>query len=618
MKTSVVLRILLLVLLLVFFTNSMFSNGVEKTLVIRNASEPINLNKYTYTYSTKDTSSNVQSVINENFEYAPKGLKGINDNTIYWERFSFFNPTNNTLEYYIYFPYSIINRMVVYSVTTNGIEYIASLGMLYDRKDKVVESIGYPFLLKLKPGNTKVYIHIYHFNLALRTTSYLLTKNQLLESNAKSEGIIWLWKDFYLFATLIALILFVVTRLRIFGYYFILNIGVGLFFTAEMGEISKYFSSVPFNITANMKQTGVLIAFISLPLLLNQITPIAKLRPKLWRLLFYSTGVIAVSWLGCLIPYFLTNDFLLITTYLYNFYAPFFFLILIYFLYIAYKAKYKNAKFLFIGYTGYIIALFIYVILPNLGITAQNQAVYNTFIYGSFFETLMFMVVIGKETFNVFEQRSILLEEQKNHQAEIIRAIVKSQEKERNKVGRQLHDMIGANILVIKQQVDKSNRTLISIIDRTIESVRNLSHGLVTPLIKDDEFLNEINEICVLLSNLDIKIKSYFHNWQKIENVEVATHLYRIAQELLQNAVKHSGAQSVFIQFIINNEGELTLMYEDDGNGFDYEKEYSKGLGLINIDNRIQLINASIIYDTMYNRKGTTIIITVPLSSLEC
>ena len=70
----------------------------------------------------------------------------------------------------------------------------------------------------------------------------------------------------------------------------------------------------------------------------------------------------------------------------------------------------------------------------------------------------------------------------------------------------------------------------------------------------------------------------------------------------------------MFIQFIINSDGNLTLMYEDDGNGFDYKVALANnGLGLMNIDNRIKLIYGTIFYDTMKNRKGTTIIITVPL-----
>jgi len=488
------------------------------------------------------------------------------------------------------------------------------MGMLYSRKDKHIETIGYPFLLKLQPGKTNIYIYFKHFNLALRATAFLLTKKQLINSNIKTESNIWFWKGFFLFATLIALILFFSTKNRMFGYYFIMNFGIGLLFSGEIGEITRYLTSVPFNLTANFKQTGVLISFIALPLLLNEISPFAKLRPKLWKLMFYGTAILSISWLGCLIPYFLTNKFLLFTTYLCNFYGPIFLLLQMYFLYVALRHKLKNAKYRFIGYGVYILALFIYIILPNLGLLKHGIGIYNTFIFGSLFEILMFIFIISKETVSTFEQRNLLLKKQKDHQSEIIKAIVESQERERNKVGRELHDMIGANISVIKQQADKKNTLLLNTIQRTIDSVRNLSHNLVTPLIKGDEFVDEINDLCVLFSDIDIKIKSIFFNWTKIENTAVATHLYRIVQELLQNAVKHSAAKEVFIQFIINSDGNLTLMYEDDGNGFDYKVALANnGLGLMNIDNRIKLIYGTIFYDTMKNRKGTTIIITVPL-----
>ncbi len=197
------------------------------------------------------------------------------------------------------------------------------------------------------------------------------------------------------------------------------------------------------------------------------------------------------------------------------------------------------------------------------------------------------MGLLGKETLSVYKDRAVLFERQKDHQTEVIKAIAESQEVERNKVGRELHDMIGANISVIKQQVDKTNTSLVNIIDRTIESVRDLSHRLISPLIKDNDFIDEVNDLCVLFSDLDLKIKSQFHNWTKIENVEKATHIYRIIQELLQNAVKHSSAHNILIQFIVDKEGEITIMYEDDGIGFDYESAYNnKGPGLINIKNR--------------------------------
>lgn len=232
-------------------------------------------------------------------------------------------------------------------------------------------------------------------------------------------------------------------------------------------------------------------------------------------------------------------------------------------------------------------------------------------------EIFMFMLLLAKETFSVYDHRADLLEKQKVHQSEIIKAIVDSQEKERNRVGRELHDLIGANISVIKQQIDKRNSTLRSVVEQTIESVRNLSHGLVTPMIANDEFVDEVNELCFLFSDLGFKVKSHFHNWNKIDNSKVATHIYRILQELLQNAVKHSKAKEVLIQFIINKEGELTVMYEDDGIGFDYDEAYAnKCLGLININNRVTLIGAKLSFDTMKGSNGTTVIISIPKSVL--
>lgn len=612
------LRFLIIVFISLINANMIYSNSESsKSIIVNELTKPLNLDPYTYIYATQDTSTDVSTVLNKEFEYSPKGLNGINNNTVYWERFTIINNSDDSLQYYIYFPYSVINKLVAYSEFEGQIVLNTTAGMLYNKKDKVVKSIGFPIVLNLKPGETTVFVYIKHFNLSLRTTSFLLTKEELIESVHKTDSIIWFWKGFYLFAILITIIFYAVTRIRMFLYYFILNIGVGLFFSAEIGEISNFIALAPFNITANIKQTGVLLVYIMFPLLINQITPIARLKPMLWKTMFFFAGLVGLTTVVCYIPYFLTNDILLYTTYLFNLYAPFFFLVQMYFIFVAYKAKLKSAKILLIGYSIYTLAAFIYVILPNLGLLKQGLDIYNVFIYGSMVEIFMFMLLLAKETFSVYDHRADLLEKQKVHQSEIIKAIVDSQEKERNRVGRELHDLIGANISVIKQQIDKRNSTLRSVVEQTIESVRNLSHGLVTPMIANDEFVDEVNELCFLFSDLGFKVKSHFHNWNKIDNSKVATHIYRILQELLQNAVKHSRATEVLIQFIINKEEELTVMYEDDGIGFDYDEAYAnKGLGLININNRVTLIGAKLSFDTMKGSNGTTVIISIPKSVL--
>ena len=599
------------ILIALFSSVSLFSQ-TNKTIIINDSWEPLNLNEYTCIYSTSDTSADVNLVKNKKFIYTPTGLNvGVNDK-IRWERFILNNPTNKTKEYYIYFPYNHINKIIAYTFFNDTLQKTSRTGTYYNYNNKDIDSRGYPILVKLKPGNTQVYIYVNHLQLPLKGASYLLTEAQVRETNYKSEKAIWFWKGVFLFAMLITLALFITTKLKLFLYYFLLNLGVGIFFASEIGDFFIFFDTDTLNNIIDIKHFGNIIILFAFPLFINEITPIKNLLPKTWKVMFYGIFIIPILWLICLIPGVKETHFLYFTTQYFIFGSGIVFILQLYYAFVAYKHKSRNSLAVLIAYSFYVSAVFINVILPNLGLVENSIEAYNSFISGSIFEIVIFMGLIGKETLSIYNDRSKLLEKQKNHQTEIIRAIVESQEKERNKVGRELHDMIGANISVIKQQVDKNNTSLINIIKRTIDSVRNLSHGLVTPLIKDDEFVDEINELCSLSSNMDIKMQSYFHNWTKINNPEKATHLYRIVQELLQNAIKHSKAKSVLIQFIVNKEDELTIMYEDDGIGFDYKKAYNnKGLGLMNIENRIQLIDASIIYDTQQGGKGTTIIINL-------
>jgi len=590
-----------------------FSSNNEKVIIINDELGTLNLDEYTYHFSTKDSSLNIEQVLDNKFNYFPGGLNvGVNDK-IHWAKYNIENPTDEVKEYYIYFPYIIINKIDAFSIYNNTISHLKSTGAFYTNQKEEIVDRGYPILLKLKPGSTTIVIKIEHLYLPLKGISFLLKENDLRRSIKKSEGAIWFWRGVFLSALLITFVLFITIRAKSFLYYFLFNVGVLLFFGAEIGDFI-FFEPNTLNEMLNIKFLGNTIILIFFPLFINEITPIAQLRPKLWKIMFAVIFFLPVLLIICIIPAVKNSYMMFYTTYFYLAVSSLVFLLQLYFLFYAFINRVRNALIVLIAYSFYALAIFINVILPNLGIIENSLEIYNSFIYGSIFEIVIFMGLLGKETLSVYDKHSVLLEKQKEHQVEIIKAIVESQEKERNKVGRELHDMIGANISVIKQQSDKSNTSLISVIEKTIELVRNLSHGLVTPLIKDDEFVDEINELCILFSDSNIEIQSNFHNWTKIEDAKKATHLYRIVQELLQNAVKHSLAQDVLIQFIINREGELTLMYEDDGNGFDYKHAYqNKGLGLINIENRVKLIDATIIYDTMKNRKGTTVIINVPI-----
>ena len=166
---------------------------------------------------------------------------------------------------------------------------------------------------------------------------------------------------------------------------------------------------------------------------------------------------------------------------------------------------------------------------------------------------------------------------------------------------------------IIKQHVKKSNDALFSVVSESIEMVRNLSHSLVTPHIKKEEFKDELKELCHLFSGDSLKVQYFFYEWPSIENADITTHLYRIIQELLKNAIKHSQAKNVYLQFMSDGEQKISIIYEDDGIGFNHKKNTRKGLGLNNIKNRLELINGNMRFDTSKETKGTTIFIELEL-----
>ena len=147
-----------------------------------------------------------------------------------------------------------------------------------------------------------------------------------------------------------------------------------------------------------------------------------------------------------------------------------------------------------------------------------------------------------------------------------------------------------------------------SVLNETISTIRNLSHELVSPDIKSDTFREELDEMAVAYSSEELKMNVMYYDWPLLKDKEVMIHLYRIFQELLTNAYKHSRASEVYFQFMGGE--ELRVTYEDNGVGFDVEKKNS-GIGIKNIKYRVAAMNGSFIMDS-YPEAGTTICIELP------
>jgi signal transduction histidine kinase len=204
-------------------------------------------------------------------------------------------------------------------------------------------------------------------------------------------------------------------------------------------------------------------------------------------------------------------------------------------------------------------------------------------------------------------------------------SILEGQESERIRIAKDLHDGLGGLLTNVKahfgriqveikkvEELDVYNSAC-DMIDKAHEEVRRISHNLMPGDLRAGGLPMAISKIVSELSAHAVKIEldTLGFNGKRIdEKIELAS--YRIIQELLNNAIKHSGASNIMVQ-ISKFETELNMVVEDDGKGFNYHEVILRdGLGLKSIQSRVEQLNGTIDIDASPG-KGTSVSINLPL-----
>ena len=179
-----------------------------------------------------------------------------------------------------------------------------------------------------------------------------------------------------------------------------------------------------------------------------------------------------------------------------------------------------------------------------------------------------------------------------------VQAIFESEQTERIRIARDLHDSLGQKLSVLKMYLNNRENDAVktpALLDDTIQEVRNISHNLL-PEELNFGFLNAIKSDIEKMEHTGVfKITTTIED-APYENISLLTSLniVRIFRELLANMVKHSGASQVFITLnMVDNIFYLQL--KDNGIGINKNAiEQSKGIGWKNIFTRISMLKGSI------------------------
>jgi signal transduction histidine kinase len=243
--------------------------------------------------------------------------------------------------------------------------------------------------------------------------------------------------------------------------------------------------------------------------------------------------------------------------------------------------------------------------------------------------SLVSIIVIGLLLSNRMKNKQNLAIEQANTLAREaqISAVISSQEKERNRFARDLHDTFGQLISVLNLNLDSlreskptpQQRDLVfqasaNVLQDMYAELKNVCFDLMPQsLIKGGiqpalvEFAHRINTSGKIFVETD-----FFGLEQRLIELEEIS-IYRISQEWINNVMKYSNAEKITLQ-LTRDESETTLLIEDNGTGFNPAKlEQGKGNGWKNIQSRANLIKGTILLDTVENRKGNTLILNVPV-----
>ena len=204
--------------------------------------------------------------------------------------------------------------------------------------------------------------------------------------------------------------------------------------------------------------------------------------------------------------------------------------------------------------------------------------------------------------------------------AEMTRKLIQAQEQERARIGRELHDDINQRLAMLSVELERLQqnpsefqnrvRELRKELRQISDDVQALSHDLHSSKMEYLGAVSGMKSWCMQVAErhkFDIDFRSDLSGALPLE---IGLPLFRVLQESVNNAIKHSGQKRVEVQ-LREDSGEIHLLVRDSGVGFDVEGALSgKGLGLTSMRERVRVLNGTLTIESKPN-DGTTIHVRV-------
>lgn len=226
---------------------------------------------------------------------------------------------------------------------------------------------------------------------------------------------------------------------------------------------------------------------------------------------------------------------------------------------------------------------------------------------------------------NKLKQQAVLQKTVLQQQEMATRAVIEAEERERRRIASDLHDGVGQLMSAAKMNLSLIGSELefndpvqqenfskaVALVDEGCREVRTVSHNIMPNALLKAGLTTAIREFINKIDQRVLKVNLYTEGLNERLAGNIESVLYRIIQECINNVIRHSSASQLDIA-IIRDETEITVTIEDNGCGFDLsDRTLSEGIGMKNIQSRVDYLAGSIEWDTAPG-KGTVVMIHVP------
>lgn len=546
------------------------------------------------------------------------------------------NSFNSTQQLYLSIINPTIDKIIIKDSTNTVI--LGDSVRFTDREFKHNNHI-YPILLAANQEKT-ITVKVLKYNQAINFRANIATENNFIKTTNNDNFFLGIFFGILFMFILLLICFYIFSKSKFFIIYLLINLfmlliifqytGIGYqffwFFSATIQKYVAVFSIIMY---------FILHAYFIQSFFIFQIKNIdSKFLLKVGIIIFILFGIVALfqfynNSYGNLISniyYYLVNSFFIIYG----------LLVISLCIRTYFESHRREIVWVFIGFLFHFLCWIImfnneFLMIKVLNVLSSYK-LYSTNIFVPqiiflllLLEIFVVTIFISINYHKLIKQNNLSSMRLEFLQKRSINKFVLGQEEERQRITKKIGNSISYDInhlksLLKKLKQDDEKKIVANVlhdIDKTLEDIKNITTNYVAPNMQKmllAELITTASEKIFTEINLQFDFSKIPDNYQL--NAIANINLYRIVQEISNNIIKHSAATNVMIT-TIKDSNSLQIKIIDDGIGFIDIEQKSKGIGLMNIESRMNSLNGNF-YILSNAKKGSTMHLILPLKDISC